>query len=124
MRIAIVHDYLIDFGGAERVLLVLHEMYPSAPIYTLIDRRNILGHFANKFDDAKVIETVFGKIPGAEKLISPLRFLIPIIWKSVDLKDYDLIISSASWAITKGFDKGPGAKEICYCHTPPRYLYG
>lgn len=124
MKIAIVHDYLIDFGGAERVLLTLHEMYPSAPIYTLIDRRKILGHFANKLDDAKVVQTWFGKLPGAEKLISPLRFLIPIIWKSVDLKKYDLIISSASWAITKGFEKKIGAKEVCYCHTPPRYLYG
>ena len=124
MKIAIVHDYLIDFGGAEKVLLTLHEMYPEAPIYTLIDRRESLGKLTNKLNDAKVIETGFGKIPGAEKLISPLRFLIPIIWKSVDLKKYDLIISSASWAITKGFDKGPKAIEICYCHTPPRYLYG
>lgn len=133
MKIAIVHDYLIDFGGAERVLLALHEIYPNAPIYVLIDRRKILGHFSNKFEDAKVIQTWFGKIPGAEKLISPLRFLIPFIWKSVDLKDYDLIISSASWAITKGFVSkekclrpgGPLAqREICYCHTPPRYLYG
>lgn len=124
MKVAIVHDYLIDFGGAERVLLALHEIFPDAPIYVLIDRRNKLGYFANKFDNAKVIQTGFGKIPGAEKLISPLRFLIPAIWKGVDLSDYDLIISSASWAITKGFDKKADALEICYCHTPPRYLYG
>ncbi len=123
-KIAIVHDYLIDFGGAERVLLALNEIYPDALIYTLIDRRKTLGHFADKFDGAKVIETWFGKIPGAQKLISPLRFLIPVIWKSVDFTDYDLIISSASWAITKGFDKKNKALEICYCHTPPRYLYG
>lgn len=128
-KIAIVHDYLIDFGGAERVLLALNEIYPDAPIYTLIDRRKTLGHFADKFSGAKVIETWFGKIPGAQKLISPLRFLIPVIWKSVDLADYDLIISSASWAITKGFPvcRQAGTKkqiEICYCHTPPRYLYG
>lgn len=124
MKIAIVHDYLIDFGGAERVLLELHKIYPTAPIYVLIDRRNKLGHFENKFEYANVIQTWFGKIPFAEKLISPLRFLIPLIWNSVDLKEYDLIISSASWAITKGFEKKKGAKEICYCHTPPRYLYG
>lgn len=124
MKIAIVHDYLIDFGGAERVLLALHKIYPTAPIYVLIDRRGKLGHFEDKFKDAKVIQTGFGKIPFAEKLISPLRFLIPTLWKSVDLKEYDLIISSASWAITKGFPKKTGAKEICYCHTPPRYLYG
>ena len=124
MKVAIVHDYLIDFGGAERVLLELHKIYPTAPIYVLIDRRNILGNFENKFDDANVIQTGFGKIPGAQKLISPLRFLIPFIWNTVNLKEYDLIISSASWAVTKGFEKKKGAKEICYCHTPPRYLYG
>lgn len=124
MKVAIVHDYLIDFGGAERVLLALHEIFPHAPVYTLIDRRKTLGRFAKKFDGVKVVETWFGKIPGAQKIISPLRFLIPTIWKSVDLTDYDLIISSASWAITKGFDKKTEALEICYCHTPPRYLYG
>lgn len=124
MKIAIVHDYLIDFGGAERVLLELHKIYPTAPIYVLIDRRKKLGHFEDKFNDAKIIQTGFGKIPFAEKLISPLRFLIPLLWKSVNLREYDLIISSASWAITKGFEKKPGAKEICYCHTPPRYIYG
>lgn len=124
LKVAIVHDYLIDFGGAERVLLALHEIYPNAPIYVLVDRRNKLGHFEDKFKNTNVIQTWFGKIPGAEKLISPLRFLIPAIWKSVDLTDYDLIISSASWAITKGFDKKANALEICYCHTPPRYLYG
>lgn len=133
MKIAIVHDYLIDFGGAERVLLALHEIYPEAPIYVLIDRRNKLGHFENKFENARITQSWFGRIPGAEKLISPLRFLIPLIWKSVNLKKYDLIISSASWAITKGFvnekkSPRPGGRkvqmEICYCHTPPRYLYG
>lgn len=133
MKVAIVHDYLIDFGGAERVLLALHEIYPEAPIYVLIDRRKILGHFSDKFKDVKVVQTWFGKIPFAEKLISPLRFLIPALWKSVNLKDYDLIISSASWAITKGFVSKekclrPGGplvqREVCYCHTPPRYLYG
>ena len=121
---AIVHDYLIDFGGAERVLVALHEMYPEAPIYTSIYRPKLLGKFADKFSDTKIVESWFGKIPFAEKLISPLRFLLPLIWKSLNLKEYDLIVSSSSWAITKGFDKKKGAIEICYCHTPPRYLYG
>jgi glycosyltransferase involved in cell wall biosynthesis len=123
MKIAIVHDYLIDFGGAERVLLALHEIYPKAPIYTLIYRKKRLEKFADKLDNIKIVQSWFGYLPFADKLISPLRFLIPAIWKSIDLRDFDLIISSASWAVTKGFDKKKGAKEICYCHTPPRYLY-
>ncbi len=124
MKIAIVHDYLIDFGGAERVLLALHEIYPEAPIYVSIYRQNRLGKFAGKFSDAKIIQSWFGEIPFADKLISPLRFLIPAIWNGFNLKEYDLIISSASWAVAKGFEKKKGAIEVCYCHTPPRYLYG
>ncbi|MCX6703902.1 MAG: glycosyltransferase [Candidatus Woesebacteria bacterium] len=124
MKIAIVHDYLVDFGGAERVLLAIHEIYPEAPIYVSIYRPSRLGKFADKFKNARIIQSGFGHLPFADRLISPFRFLIPAIWNSFDLSGYDLIISSASWAVTKGFDKGKGAIEICYCHTPPRYLYG
>ncbi len=124
MKVAIVHDYLIDFGGAERVLLVLHEIYPKAPIYVSIYRPELLGKFKARFKNAKIIQSWFGYIPFAQKLISPLRFLLPLIWKSLNLKKYDLIISSSSWAIARGFEKKKGAIEICYCHTPPRYLYG
>jgi len=124
MKVAIVHDYLISFGGAERVLIALHEIYPEAPIYVLVNSKEKDGMFADKFKNTKIVESWFGHLPLADKLISPLRFLIPMIWDSVDLSDYDLIISSASWAVTKGFDKKDGAKEFCYCHTPPRYLYG
>jgi len=123
-KIAIVHDYLIDFGGAERVLLAIHEIYPDAPIYVSVYRAERLGKFADKFKSAKIIQSGFGYLPFADKLISPLRFLLPAIWNSFDLTGYDLIISSASWAVTKGFKKKRGATEICYCHTPPRYLYG
>ena len=98
MKVAIVHDYLIDFGGAERVLLVLHEIYPKAPIYVSIYRPELLGKFKARFKNAKIIQSWFGYIPFAQKLISPLRFLLPLIWKSLNLKKYDLIISSSSWA--------------------------
>ena len=124
-----MHDYLKEYGGAERVLLALHEIWPEAPIYTIFCQK---GSSADKaFEKVRVIESWFGKLPFCDKLISLFRFLLPIIWKSFDFNPsaggYDLVISSASWAITKGFalrqaqDK---VKEICYCHTPPRYLYG
>ncbi len=121
MRIALVHDYLKEYGGAERVLLALHEIYPQAPIMTIY---SIKGSKAQEvFKEATVIQSWFSKIPFCSKLISPLRFLIPFIWQGFDFSDYDLVISSASWAVTKGFALGK-IKEICYCHTPPRYLYG
>jgi len=124
MKIALVHDYLMDYGGAERVLYELHCMYPKAPIYvSLVDKKR-MGKFWEKFADADVRQSWFGYLPFAAKLISPLRFLLPLIWNNFDFSDYDLAITSASWAVTKGIKKGKNAKEICYLHTPPRYLYG
>jgi len=125
MNIVLIHDYLSSFGGAESVLLALHEIWPKAPIYTIFSnvRQGKDKLLDEKFKNAKIIKSWFGKLPFCEKLISPLRFLIPLIWRSFDFSDYDLVISSASWAITKGFSTQK-IKEICYCHTPPRYLYG
>lgn len=121
MKIALVHDYLKEFGGAERVLSTLHEMFPDAPIYTLFSQGN--SQAANEFRSAKIVQSWFAFIPFHEKLISPFRFLIPLMWAGFNFDNFDLVISSSSWAITKGFANGK-TREICYCHTPPRYLYG
>ncbi|MBN1169066.1 glycosyltransferase [Candidatus Woesebacteria bacterium] len=121
-RVALVHDYLNDFGGAERVLKVLSEIYPDAPIYTIFTVKGSSAY--KKFKDKKIVESWFAKIPFCHKLISPLRFLLPAIWNSFDLSEYDLVITSASWAVTKGLKRGKVTKEICYLHTPPRWLYG
>lgn len=122
--IALTHDYLMDFGGAEQVLLTLHEMYPKAPIFTSIVDKKGMGKFWNLFADATIYTSWFNSVPYAKRLISPLRFLLPVIWGSFDLGKYDVIIDSSSWAITKGFKTRNEQTEICYCHTPPRYLYG
>lgn len=122
MKVALVHDYLNEYGGAERVLETLSEMWPEAPIYTAFA---VPGSSAAKaFSNRKIITSWFGNIPFYDKLYSPLRFLIPWIWDSLDLSDFDLVITSASWYVTKGLGKKFGVKEICYCHTPPRWLYG
>jgi glycosyltransferase involved in cell wall biosynthesis len=121
MKIALVHDYLKEYGGAERVLMAFHEIWPQAPIYTIFWKKD--SPAGRAFAGAKIVQSWFGYLPFCDRLISPLRFLIPLIWKNFDFSKYDLVISSASWAITKGFAGGK-TKEICYCHTPPRYLYG
>ncbi len=122
MRIALVHDYLNEMGGAERVLRVLADMYPDAPIYTAF---SVKGSTAQRaFKDRKIRESWLAPILKIGKLYSPLRFLTPVIWKTMDLSEYDLVITSASWYITRGFKVGPKTKVICYCHTPPRWLYG
>ena len=132
-----MHDYLNEFGGAERVLLALSEMFPRAPIYTAFYKKNSEGY--KRFKGKKIITSFVQKIPGfAGKLHSPLRFLAPKIWKAheKELSKYDVVISSASWYVTKGFgSNNPGSElargvrnhkpvEFCYCHTPPRWLYG
>lgn len=122
MKVALVHDYIKEFGGAERVLKVLSEMYPDAPIYTAFSVR---GSTAQKeFRERLIIESKFAPILKIWKLYSPLRFLIPVIWRSFDLSKYDLVITSSSWYVTRGFKVGKNTKVIDYCHTPPRWLYG
>lgn len=124
MRVALVHDYLKEYGGAERVLEALSEMFPDAPIYTAFYKKDSIAY--QKFQDKKIIPSWVYFIPFfATKLHSPLRFLAPLIWSSFNFSEYDLVIGSASWYITKGFiQKGKKTVEICYCHTPPRWLYG
>lgn len=122
MKIALVHDYIKEYGGAERVLRTLADIYPKAPIYTAF---RVKGSTADKqFQDRVIKESWLAPLLKIWRLYSPLRFLAPIIWKSLDLSDYDLVITSASWYITRGFKVGPRTKVICYCHTPPRWLYG
>lgn len=122
MKIALVHDYIKEFGGAERVLKVLSEMYPDAPIYTAFSVRSSTAE--KEFKERKIIESKFAPVLKLGKLYSPLRFLIPIIWKSFDLSKYDLVITSSSWYVTRGFKVGKETCVIDYCHTPPRWLYG
>ncbi|MDO8621076.1 MAG: glycosyltransferase [Candidatus Levybacteria bacterium] len=126
MKVALIHDYIKEYGGAERVLEVLSEIFSDAPIFTAFyDKKGTAyEHFKNK----KLIPSWVQYFPFFSKLSSPLRFLTPLIWGSFDLSEYDIVISSASWYITKGFGSAKRNQkhpiEICYCHTPPRWLYG
>lgn len=129
MKVALVHDQISEYGGAERVLEALCEIYPDAPIYTAFYRKD--GTAWEHFKNRKIIASWAEYIPFfASKLHSPLRFLAPWIWGSFDFSKYDLVITSASWYVTKGvINHKPSAirhkpVEICYCHTPPRWLYG
>ena len=123
MKVAIVHDYIKEYGGAERVLEALCEAYPHAPIYTAFYKKDSDAY--DRFKHKKIIPSWVHYIPFfATKLHSPLRFLAPMIWGSFDFSEYDVILGSASWYVTKGFQKPEKAIEISYCHTPPRWLYG
>jgi glycosyltransferase involved in cell wall biosynthesis len=119
MKIALVHDQLNEFGGAERVLLAMSEIWPDAPIYTAYCKKSSPAW--ERFKD-KDIRTSW--MQYVSPLASPLRFLAPWIWNSFDFTKYDVVIGSSSWYVTKGFAHKGKAVEICYCHTPPRWLYG
>jgi glycosyltransferase involved in cell wall biosynthesis len=132
MRVALVHDYIKEYGGAERVLETLAEIFPDAPIYTSFCVKNSQAY--KHFKDKQIITSWVQHLPFFKsRLYSPLRFLTPLIWGSFNLSKYDLVISSSSWYIAKGFGNKTenvklktkkGSIEICYCHTPPRWLYG
>jgi len=130
LRIALVHDYIKEYGGAERVLEELHRIYPDAPIYTAFYKEGSAAY--ERLKGAKIIPSWVHYIPFfSAKLHSPLRFLTPLIWGSFDFSKYDVVLSSASWYVTKGFGSNQSPTpnrqeqiEICYCHTPPRWLYG
>src|SRR3989344_7402320 len=129
MRVALVHDFLSEYGGAERVLETLCEIFPKAPIYTAFYKEGSPAYL--RFKAKKIITSWAQNMPFfVSKLHSPLRFLAPLIWNSFDFSQYDLVITSSSWYVTKGIVKRNTANdkrkiiEICYCHTPPRYLYG
>lgn len=122
MKIALVHDYIKEFGGAERVLRTLADMYPEAPIYTAF---RVQGSSCDReFADRKIIESPWAWLIKHGNLYSPLRFLVPLIWGSIDLSEYDLVITSCSSYFARGFKIGKKTKVLAYCHTPPRFLYG
>lgn len=119
MRVALVHDYLVQYGGAERVLEVLAEMFPTAPIYTLIhDPSQLYGAFSDK----KIRTSFLQKLPFAKTNHRLFPALMPLAVEDLDLTAYDLVISSSN-SYTKGVITRPDAIHICYCHTPMRYAW-
>jgi glycosyltransferase involved in cell wall biosynthesis len=129
MKVALVHDYIKEYGGAERVLEALHELYPHATVYTSVYLPEYLGPHRERFAKWKIKTSYLQYIPGSAKLISPFRLLAPFAFRQFDLSSYDVVIVSATGAYFPNFIRtknksDKGAIQICYCHTPPRYLYG
>ncbi len=123
MKIALVHDHIQEFGGAERVLVALKHIFPEAPVYTAFYNPERLGLHADKFQDWEIHTSWAQKVPFFNRLYSPLRFIIPKIWESFDFSGYDLVISSSGWFMSKGIITKPQTVHICYLHHPPRSFY-
>jgi glycosyltransferase involved in cell wall biosynthesis len=119
MRIAITTDWLNSFGGAERVLVELHRMFPDAPIYTTLYDPSRLPDFMQGWD---VRTSFLQRIPFAKRRHQLLLPLMPMAFEQLDMREYDLVISTSS-AFAKGVITRPGALHVCYCHTPCRYIW-
>jgi glycosyltransferase involved in cell wall biosynthesis len=119
MKVAFVHDHLIQNGGAERVLATLQAMWPDAPTFSLAYSKQ---HMDAEFGHRTIHTSFLQRFPGA---LNHLRWLLPLMptaTESYDLSNFDVVISSCS-AFAKGIITTDHTVHICYCHTPTRYLW-
>lgn len=118
-KIAIVHDWLVNYGGAETFVELLLRIYPDADIYTLVhDKKKLEGHFEHN----KIYTSKFQNIPFATKLYKKLLKFMPQAFESFDFSGYDLVICSSS-SCAKGVIVPPHIPHIAYIHTPMRYAW-
>ncbi len=119
MKVAIVHDWLVNYGGAESVVESILKIYPDADIFTLVyDKRKIGKRFQNNI----VVTSSLQKLPFATKLYTKLLKFMPKAFESFDFSNYDLVICSSS-SCAKGVITPPDVPHIAYVHTPMRYAW-
>jgi glycosyltransferase involved in cell wall biosynthesis len=118
MKVALVYDRINKWGGAERVLLALHKLFPKAPIFTSVYSPKK----AKWADDMDIHPSFLQKYPHAISHHELYPFLMPIAFERFSFTGYDLVISLTSEA-AKGIITKPGTRHICYCLTPTRYLW-
>ena len=119
MKVAIVHDWLTNYGGAETFVELWLRMYPQADIYTLVyDKKKMKGHF----EGSKIYTSKLQKIPGATKIYTKLLSFMPKAFESFDLTGYDLVLCSSS-SCAKGVIVPPHIPQVAYIHTPMRYAW-
>jgi glycosyltransferase involved in cell wall biosynthesis len=122
VRVALVHDYLTQLGGAERVLEALHELFPAAPVFTSIADPDLLPASWRGWD---VRESVLRLAPAAGRWHRAAPPVYPLLFRSFgrELREYDVVLSdSSAWA--HHAPAGPCAVHVCYCHSPARFLHG
>jgi glycosyltransferase involved in cell wall biosynthesis len=118
-RVALVHDFLLDLRGAERVFAAICDAWPHADVFTTIyDERGTEGRFADRSPQTSFLQ----RLRPTARTFRPLLPLYPHAVESLDLRGYDTVISSSSaWA--HGVLVDPGAVHVCYCHNPFRYAW-
>jgi glycosyltransferase involved in cell wall biosynthesis len=121
MKVALIHDWLIDRGGAEGVLQVLLSIYPNADVFTLVcgmDEKQLAALGINK----PVKTSFLQRMPFVRKKYRNYFPLMPLAIQQFELQEYDLIISS-NFCVAKGVITGPDQLHVCYCHSPVRYAW-
>lgn len=119
VKLALVHDWMNQVGGAEDVLVDLVSMFPAAPIYTSIYAPNIMPAFYRQWD----IRTLWlDRMPAIHKYHQPYLPLYPLAWGGLDLSDYDVVLSNKS-GFCHGLQHDKNTLHICYCLAPTRYVW-
>lgn len=119
MKLALVHDWLKEIGGAERVLIELHHIFPEAPIYVLFYDKKFI---QERLPGAEIHASFLQKIPFITKVYPAFGWLMPAAVESFDLSEFDRVLSS-SVTFSKGLVLKPATKHLCYCYSPTRYLW-
>jgi glycosyltransferase involved in cell wall biosynthesis len=119
MKVAIIHYWLVGMRGGEKVVEALCEMYPQADIFTHVYNPDLVSERIRRH---RVIPTFINSLPRAAKMYKTYLPLMPLALEQLDLRGYDLIISSESGP-AKGVIPPPEAVHVCYCHTPMRYVW-
>ncbi len=118
MKIALIHDYLIRFGGAERVFLNLKKIFPKSEVFTLLyDEKKMGQHFQGDNVNTSFLQGFPKFWRKRQKYLLPF---IPMAPETFDLREFDLVISSSN-SFVKGVITRPQAVHICYCHSPMRF---
>ncbi len=118
-RVALVHDFLLDLRGGERVFAAMCDAWPEADVFTAIyDEEGTEGRFAHRNPQTSFLQ----RLRPSARTFRPLLPLYPYAIESLDLRGYDVVVSSSSaWA--HGVLPAPGAVHVCYCHNPFRYAW-
>jgi glycosyltransferase involved in cell wall biosynthesis len=119
MKVALVHDWLNQYGGAERVLEVLHELYPDAPVYTSIFEPKAMPALYRHWD---IRTSLMQNLPLVKRRHQPFMGLFPFAFEQFDLSEFDLVISNSS-AFCHGVLTTAHTRHICYCLTPTRFIW-
>jgi glycosyltransferase involved in cell wall biosynthesis len=123
-KIAIVHDSIQYFGGAERVLVTLRKLYPDADMFTSVISWENIGKFKKSIESLRIKTFWLQNIFLFRKYPYLFRYMLPVLWRTIDLSSYDIVISSSGAQMSHLIRVPKTCLHVCYCFTPPRHLFG